>query len=220
MSDPIALAPAASRALTLIAQRLGTEPALPWLLAGEAAAVMQGVAMDHPPVGLLLFTGAPELARVAALLAAEERAPLATRAAPGYAASPRGSYELAGVVVDLVGDAVATGAAGALALPLEHVWPLRIEARTGGERLPLLPLELALAIALIQGRQGQAHAIADHLLATGVRWERLDGVLAELPALEPPLWELMDKVRPLANRARSRRARQQLGWGQDKKKRK
>jgi hypothetical protein len=202
-----------------VAQRLAAEPTLPWLLAGDAAAALQGVALPDEAEGLLLLTGAPELGRAAALVAAAEREPLASRPSPGFAASPRGSFELEGVAVELVGDAVASGAAGALSLALESVWQLRVEGRAGDARVPLLPLEIALAVALLQGRQGHAHAIADHLLATGVRWERLDDVLATLPALEQPLWELMDVVRPLANRARSRRARQQLGWGQGGKKR-
>ena len=104
-----------------------------------------------------------------------------------------------------------------LPLALEHVWPLRDETRVDGGRVPLLPLEVALAVALVQGQSAAAYAIADHLLAGGVRWERLDNALAALPALEQPLWELMDQVRPLANRARSRRARQQLGWGARKR---
>ena len=100
------------------------------------------------------------------------------------------------------------------------MWSLRVEVQAGGYgRVPLLPLEMALAAALLRGDGDEAHAIASHLLATGVRWDRLDDALAALPALEQPLWELMDQVRPLANRVRSRRARQQLGWGQARKKR-
>lgn len=245
MFDQDPIAPAVASAIVLVAQRLAVEPSLPWLLAGDAAAALQGVPTQQA-ASLLLLTGAPELGRLATLLAADEREPLASRPAPGYAASPRGTFELSienaglrtsaasseeaeqhssntlsqftAVALELVGDAVAVGGAGALPLALEYVWPSRVEGRLGATRVPLLPLELALAVELLQGHHDRAYAIADHLFATGVRWERLDGALARLPALERPLWELMDRVRPLANRARSRRARRQLGWGQGKKK--
>lgn len=203
--------------LELIATRLNAEPTLPWLIGGAFAQSLQGVEREDASE-LFLITGAAEVGRVAVLLAAEEIAPLAIQAAPGFGASPRGRYQLhlpdgASVTVDLVGDLVVIGREGSLSLALERIWPLRIPLKVGDSTIPLVPLEIELASELLRRHATHSHAIASYLLERGAQWDRLDPILAQLPELETPLWDLMDVVRPLGKRARGRRKRQQTGWG-------
>lgn len=212
-----ALQPHILASLELIATRLQAEPTLPWLIGGALAQSLQGVERDDTD-DLLLITGAAEVGRVAALLAAEEVMPLAMQAAAGFGTSPRGRYQLqlpdgASVFVDLVGDMVVVGKVGSLSLALERIWPLRIPLKLGDSTIPLVPLEIELASELLRDHATHTHAIASYLLERGAQWDRLDPILAQLPALETPLWDVMDVVRPMAKRARGRRKRQQIGWG-------
>lgn len=210
------------QALYTAITRLAVEPQLPWLLAGGVAQMLGGIELTIPPQHIAIITGAAEVARIVALLDAVELEPLATRSAPGFAPSPRGVYvfgaEEGGTQLHVAGDVRAVGRAGELSLALERIWELRVTHRLAGHNVALVPLEIELMCALLGDSQEVAYAIAAHLLAEGARWERLEGVLAQVPALEAPLWELMDQVRPMAKRARGRRVRQQTGWGRRKAK--
>ena len=207
--------------LQTVVTRLAVEPQLPWLFASGVAQALSGVELTTPPQSIAIITGAAEVARIVSLLDAKEIEPLATGSAPGFAPSPRGVYKFSaeegGLQVHVAGDVRAVGRAGELSLALERIWELRVTQTLLGHSIALVPLEVELICALLGDAQEDAYAIADYLLAQGARWERLEWMLAQVPALEAPLWELMDQVRPMAKRARGRRVRQQTGWGKAKR---
>lgn len=205
-------------ALGIITQRLAPEPMLPWMLSGRVAQALQGVVLVESPTRIEIITGAAEVARVVALLDAEEREPLASRAATGFASSPRGTYAMqstsqVAIPLEVAGDVRAVGAAGELSLSMERIWGLRVMQPIGAASIALVPLEVEFVSALLRGMGQEAHAIAEHLFVVGTLWERLEEMLTQVPDLEQPLWELMDQVRPMAKRARGRRVRKQTGWG-------
>lgn len=205
-------------ALDIITQRLANEPGLPWMLSGCVAQALQGVVLVETPTRIEIITGAAEVARVVTLLDVVEREPLATRATTGFAPSPRGTYAVqnasqAAIALEVAGDVHAVGPAGELSLSMERIWGLRVMQPIAGVNIALVPLEVEFVSALLRGVEQEAHAIAEHLFVVGTRWERLEEALAQVPALEQPLWELMDQVRPMAKRARGRRVRKQTGWG-------
>ncbi|MCU0493159.1 MAG: hypothetical protein MUD01_16360 [Chloroflexaceae bacterium] len=209
------LPPQLNSVLLMVAQRLAAVPKLRWLVGGSAALALHGLALPRPPRDLDLVSDATGAEHVAAVLTAGDQpvsvvqllAPVDDAKLTGL----RARFSFNGVEVDLLADARSRGALGTLHCDLHVWWPRRtlvsLPSDAGEVAVGLLPLEYLLVLELVRERPERADLIAAHLHQRGFAWDAFSGLLAAMPGLEEPLYDVLNRVVPLARRAAKRRAK-------------
>ncbi|MFQ6057269.1 MAG: nucleotidyltransferase domain-containing protein [Anaerolineae bacterium] len=161
-------------ALAQVAERL---TGLDWALAGSAASILQGLAVE--PRDLDLLTDAETAYRIAARLDDGVTLPMAWRENEHYA-SHFGRFVLGGTKIEVMGDLELRGRGCTLHLHSTSLIWKRLRPTTFlGHRLRLIPLEAQLVANLVLGKEERARWMATHLGERGYDGDLLREILTE-----------------------------------------
>jgi hypothetical protein len=171
------LPPRALAALAAVSARL-ERAGVEWLLTGSAARALAG--FSRRPADLDL-----ECAAADALAAAAALGLVLALDRGGGGRSLRAAGEIRGVGVDLSADLALAGAGGRLAPDFALQRAFAGEALVAGRRIPLAPVEEALARALVRGDgERLARLAAEAPAGLLLRMDYLGRRLAEVEALD------------------------------------